>query len=290
MKPSALVSIDTTPHPDASLPFANEVEVQRFVEKHAQRILGLRVIASSLRDGHRLGDIDILDVDPRGTPVIIECKWDLVRHDVLRQLAGYAADLQRNWSSLEKRVNEVKRPALTIKKRKPILVAIGYRYDASLLIPPQSVTCLTYCYHGIAPGDGFVEHRRRGRVSIQRADGRTMSLGRHPRVSKKAETHRRLARLPEELRAAFWKLDRRLCTFEGVTVTYGGKNFVRYRLSRRQFAEAKIGLGSIQWHSCQPGPGRNRYDSVVMLTASDSGRVLRELQRAHRYWLTRPWS
>src|SRR6266446_9429247 len=155
MRTPASIPIDTTPYRDACLPFANEDEVQRFVEKHAAKILGLTVVASSLRGGHRLCDIDILGVDAHSTPVIIECKWDLVGHDVLRQLAGYADDLQGEWSSVEERICEMKNSAVAIQRREPVLVAIGYRYDRSLLAAPQSVTCLTYSYHGVALADGI---------------------------------------------------------------------------------------------------------------------------------------
>src|SRR5205809_8124201 len=100
------IAIDSTPYSAPHLPFANETEVQRFVEEHAERIFGVKVISSTRRGGHRLFGIDVLGVDAANTPFIIECKWDLVDAGAIRQLVRYREALQAGWSLFEKRVTE----------------------------------------------------------------------------------------------------------------------------------------------------------------------------------------
>src|SRR6266849_5403695 len=121
------ISVDPTQYPVEYLPFANEVELQRFVEDHAENIFGLTVISSTRRGGRRLFDIDILAVDSANTPFIFECKWDLVDIETFRQLTAYGGVLRRRWELLEQRVSEVRRQQVRMKQREPILVAIGYR-------------------------------------------------------------------------------------------------------------------------------------------------------------------
>ena len=274
------ISIDSSPRAASAVPFANEIQLQRFVEDHADDIFDLQVISSTRRGGHGLFDIDILAVDPVNTPVLIECKWDLVNAAALQQLAGYSRTLQRHWSLFEKRVSEIRGHRVHIKRREPVPVVIGYRYDPSVLDNRQGVICLTYAYHQVALLDGLIEQQQAGAVSIQPARENAMPSSRHPTVSKKSSTYRRLAPLPRDLQAAFWAVDGRLCRLEGVSVRYGGKNFVRYRVPRGQFAEAKIGPESIEWRFGQPGRWRER--SVKMLARSDAEKVFRELRRAHR--------
>lgn len=69
--------VDSTPCAAPHLPFANEDDMQGFLEEHAEQLFGLKVIASSSRDGE-LFEIDVLAVNAANTPFIIEGKWDLV--------------------------------------------------------------------------------------------------------------------------------------------------------------------------------------------------------------------
>jgi hypothetical protein len=277
------IPVDPTPRAVEYLPFANEVELQRFVEDHAKKIFGLTVVSSTRRGRRRLFGIDILAIDSGNTPFILECKWDLVDAGALRQLAAYSGVLQHSWELFEQRVSEVRRQPVRMKQREPILVAVGYRCDPSVLADTQSPICLTYAYHGVALTDKVVEERGPGRVSIQGAHEVNPS-SRHPKVSKKHAVFERLAPLPQVLQAAFWAVDGRLRGLEGVRVLYGGKNFVRYRVPRGQFAEARIGAKSIEWRSGQPGLWREpgEIGSVEMLTAADAERVFRQLQRTYR--------
>jgi RecB family endonuclease NucS len=96
--PTSSSAIDSTPHKAARLPFASEMGVQRFVEKHAQDILGVAVVASAQRGGGRLFNIDILAPDKTGRPVIIECKWDSVATKAFDQLAKYKVALRAGWN------------------------------------------------------------------------------------------------------------------------------------------------------------------------------------------------
>jgi hypothetical protein len=276
------IPIERTPQAVEYLPFASEVELQRFVEEHAEKIFGLTVVSSTRRGGRRLFDIDVLAVDSANIPFILECKWDLVSTGALRQLAAYSDVLRQNWELFEQRVSEIKRQPVRIEQRKPILVAIGYRYDP-LVLSAQSAVCLTYAYHGVTLTDKVVEARGSGKVSIQGALEKAMPSSRHPRVSKKHAVYERLAPFPRELQAAFWDVNGRLCELEGVKVVYGGKNFVRYRVPRGRFAEARIGTKSIEWCFGQPGlwgqPGES--GSAEMLTAADAARVFRALRRTY---------
>ena len=85
----------------------------------------------------------------------------------------------------------------------------------------------------------------------------------HPAVLKKDGTDERLRRRSPELRASFWDLDGRLRGLEDVTAIYF-KNVARYRVSRGQFAEAKIDPLVIRWRFAQPGSWRDS----TKLTAS----------------------
>jgi hypothetical protein len=226
MKALTSMYVDPTPYRCTHLRFANEDEVQRFLVKHARKILGVSVITTSLRGGGRLCDIDILGVDDGGTPVIIECKWDRVDAAAIGQLTAYAQALKNRWASFQKRVSELRRPKVRIKQRDPILIAIGYRYEPSVLAATPLVNCLTYRYDGTAPVGGVVERRRPGRVSIQWAHQTGMPPP-HPAVLKKDGTDERLRRRSPELRASFWDLDGRLRGLEDVTAIYF-KNVARY--------------------------------------------------------------
>jgi hypothetical protein len=277
------IPIDSTPYRSQHLPFANELEVQQFVEENAENIFGLKVISSSRRDGRGLFGIDVLAVDADNTAFIIECKWDLVTSGAIRQFVGYRKELQAGWSLFEKRVTETRHRRVVVKRREPVLVAIGYRYAPSVLSNAQSVDCLTYAYHHVTLTGDSVEEDRPGEVSIQHAHQIPMPTSRHPTVSKKNSIHEKLWHLPPALQTAFWTIDGRLHTLDAVTVMYGGKNLVRYRVPQRGFADAKIGPQSIQWCYSQCGNRKNGlpWIKVEMCTASDAARIFAMLRQAH---------
>jgi hypothetical protein len=274
--------IDSTAHSTAKAPFANEIEVQRFVEEYAKKIFGLQVILSTRRGGQRLFLIDVLAVDSENTPFIIECKWDLVNAEAIRQLVRYKKALQANWSLFEERVGKIRGRRVAIERREPCLIAIGYRYEPSILNEAPPVICLTYAYHHLKLTGEFVEQQRPGKVSVQRAHQTLMPLSRHPVVSKKGYIFERLRFLPLELQEAFWTMDGRLRDLKGVTVVYGGKNFVRYRGPLGRFAEAKIWPTSIQWNYLQSGQWKDgRLDSELMVVARDANKIINRLRQAH---------
>jgi len=269
------IPIDSAPCP-ANVPFANETQVQRFVEAHAKQILGVDVIASTERGRRRLFDIDILAIDPANRPVTIECKWDLVGESALHQLARYKAALLAGWDSFEARVSELRGIGVRVEKTEPIQIAIGYRCDPSIIGGHLlSVICLCYVYNNLELHGEVLEKRRPGKVSIHRVGDVPSPNSPHPKVSKKDATDRRLASMPMSVQQAFWSIDSKLKAL-GVAVTYGGKNFVRYRVRNALFAEAVIIAHSIQWRvtpSTQP--------IVEMRSAGDEDKVYLVLRAAY---------
>jgi len=263
------------------VPFTNEKAVRQFVEKHAEEILGLTVISVDRSGGGRLFDIDVLAVNAANTPFIIECKWDLVGAKALRQLARYKKALHAGWPLFRERVRQIRRKQVQVRKRDPVLVAIGYRYEPSVLRHPQSVVCLSYAYHHLAPTDEVVERFRPGKVSVQRADGLMPSLL-HPRVTKRFGSVKSIGRLPRALQTAFYTIDERLRRLAGVTVVYGGRPFARYRVPRSPFAEATVGPHSIQWSFAETKTwAPHQLGRVEMLAASDADKIFSLLRGAY---------
>lgn len=252
--------------------------MQQFVEENAENIFGLKVISSSRRDGGVLCKIDVLAIDTVNTPFIIECKWDLVDSGAIRQLDRYKKALLENWSLFEKRVSATRGQHVTVKRREPVLVAIGYRYEPSVLRDAQSVHCLTYTYHPATLTEDGLEEQRPGEVSIQRAHQLPMPTSRHPTVSKKNGIVERLSQLPPALQTAFKTIHDRLLTLEDVTDAYVGKHSVRYRIGRHGFAKAKIGPKSIQWQCEDPKNGRQ----WINVTPNNADRIFALLRKAHR--------
>jgi hypothetical protein len=283
-----VIPIDSTPYRSQHLPFANELEVQQFVEENAENIFRqrLKVISSSRRDGGVLCKIDILAIDAANRPFIIECKWDLVNSGAIRQLDGYKTALQANWSLFEKRVSETRGQHVTVKRREPVLVAIGYRYEPSVLNNAQSVDCLTYAYHPTTLTADGLEEQRPGEVSIHRARQLPMPTSRHPRVSKKKGIIERLSQLPPALQTAFGAIHKRLLTLDAVTAAYIGKHSVRYQVPRGGFAKAKIGLQSIEWQCGNRKDGRQV--NVEMGAGSEVDTIFTLLRKAHRAAVKRP--
>jgi hypothetical protein len=268
--------IDSTPHGSLHLPFANETEVQEFVEKYAEKIFGLKVIASTRRGERGMFKIDVLAVDAANSPFIIECKWDRVGSGANRQLFGYRKTLLDNWPLFERRVSEARGRKVTVERREPVLVAIGYRCAPSVLIDPQSVVFLTYAYHDVTLGRDVVKQQRVGKVSIQHAHQILMPKSRHPSVCKKRSTIKVVARLPPALQKAFWAIDARLCGLDAVTVVRF-KNLVNYRVRRVIFAKATISPESIRWRYGQRGV----WNDKDMLASCDAKKIFDLLHQAH---------
>jgi len=265
-----------------SVPFTTESEVRNFIEKYAENILGLTVISSDRSGGGRLFDIDILAVDAANTPFIIECKWDLVGERAFRQLAQYKEALLAGWSSFRERVRHVKGEQVQIRKRDPVLIAIGYRYEPAVLSDPQSVVCLTYAYHRLVLTDEVVERYRPGKVSIQRADPALMPSLLHPRVTKRFGSVKSIGLLPRALQTAFYKIDERIRRLAGVTVVYGGRTLARYRVPRSPFAEATVQPHSIQWSFAKTKTwAADRLGGVEMLAARDMDKIFNVLHGAY---------
>jgi hypothetical protein len=224
-------------------------------------------------------DIDILGLDGSGTPVIIECKWDRVDASALRQLAAYSRNLQLNWSWLEACGRKNGPGAASVKRRKPILVALGYRYDPSLLVTKRSVVCLTCSYHDVRVV-GEVVKQRRGKVSVQMANVRMMPSNRHPTVSKHAGTDEKLSHMPT-LRPAFWSLHARMLGLGEDVRPHHFKNVVNYHASRGQFARAKIQPESITWWFMRSRRGMT-WSTCAMRVPSDAQKLFQEAQRSYR--------
>lgn len=243
-------------------------------------MFGCQVVASTRRGRGRLFAIDVLALDNAGTPVIVECKWDRIGERAIKQLRAYRHALKRGWRAFEERVGRLRGQTPRLAWREPLLIAVGYRLDPSLKVVPPDIHFVTYSYHGVALGSGPVDLQVPGEVSFEEVSGEAARKPRHPKVVKTRATHRRLARFTEDVRRAFWEIDEALRQFGQVEVTYGGKNFVRYRGPRGRFAEAVIGDDSIEWFA---GARRsdNRTELVRMTRASDRKAVIDRLRRAY---------
>jgi hypothetical protein len=272
----AAIPLDSTPHGGLQLPFANEMEVQKFVEKYAEEDFGLKVVASTTPGKRGLFKIDVLAVDDDNNPFIIECKWDRVDRGAIQQLVSYKKSLLDNWTSFVERVSEARGMQIALKSREPVLIAIGYRFAPSVLTAANSVVCLAYAYHDVNLSGDVVKPCRSGKVSIHHAHQIPMPKCGHPSVCKKSSTIKAVARLPTQLQKAFWQIDGRLCELDAVTVVRY-KNVVNYWVPRGLFANAKIGSECIQWHYVERGVWKDKE----MFAARDTKKIFQRLCQAH---------
>ncbi len=170
MSPKMLTKIlekikDPTPLSAQCVPFVNEDEMHIFSERYVEKILGIKVIASS-RFGRNLFDIDVLAVGADNTPIIIECKWDLIDDATIRQLRRYKQALLRGWSLFEDRISEIRRERVVLKRQEPVLIALGYGYKPSVFRHRGAILCLSYVYHNVAFEYDPFKQRPRGKVSM----------------------------------------------------------------------------------------------------------------------------
>ncbi|MEA2206258.1 MAG: hypothetical protein QOE77_3034 [Blastocatellia bacterium] len=272
------------------MPFANEDETQEFVEGYFERV-GLTVIASSMRPGLRLLDIDILAVDYANT-FIIECKWNLIDTKTIHQLVRYRNLLESNQALLRKRLadNGVQ---FSDTHGKPVLVAIGYQYQPIALSEAQaeSIVCLTYTYHGlshqpcphVSPPCKTVESHLEGEVSIQVAS--FIATTPHPIVCKRRILAERAKGLPGELQNAFWVLDDKIRELSTVTAVYGKNPDAYYSVSGLVFAEARMNRKAqlIRWNSglTPKWKGRGQEGSVEMFGVRDVDKVFKLVRKAY---------
>jgi hypothetical protein len=235
--------LDSTPRVVERAPFASESGLQRFVEDHADEMLGIRVVGSSRQLGASVFKIDILGIDQNGKAWIIECKHDKVDSGALGQLHHYRSALLDDWAAVKARVAD--RHHVALSDVEPGLVLIGYRYDEK--VASGGAICLAYRYHDFEFTDDELQTQRPGHVSLQRIEGARQPTRAHPKVSKKNATSERLERLAPAVAGAFWDIDSKLQEDQRVKVKYGGKNFVRYRTRNGVFAEAVITPNAIEW-------------------------------------------
>jgi len=183
--------------------------------------------------------------------------------------------LLKRWSLFEERVREIRQQQVVVKRREPVLVALGYGYDSSILQELKSIVCLSYDYHNVTLSDDTVNEQRRGKAKIQAATpSRT-----HPPVTKRQLF---LKRCPPELREAFSRIDRTLGELDGVKAKYV-KDSARYRLPEGYFAEAKIHPKSIVWTcgTCVKWKDREQWGHCKMSADIQTDRILDRLRRAH---------
>ena len=250
-----------------SVPFASETGLQEFVEDNAEECLGVRVIASTRAGCGGLHRIDILATDEAGRPWIIECKHDLVDAAAVRQLRRYRDALVRGWAAVAPRFLQDNN-SIQSEAPDPVLALIGYRFDGS--VNDERIRCFVYKYHDISFIDDELQVQAPGRVSLQPTSGIAGPELAHPKVSKKIATSERLERFAPKLAEAFWQVDAALIRM-GARVKYGGKNFVRYSVSGRVFAEAVISDGVVTWHTTA---------SCSMNTAAETTAVIATLSAA----------
>ena len=142
MRPSH-IRINSEPRDVASLPFASESPLQRFVKEHAKDLLGLQVVGVAERGGGMISKIDIFALDHSGKPWIIECKHDLVNARAISQLRRYSATVLARWPHIRKLINLKCGPTNLEKHPRPGLMTVGFRYDQRLA-KPDDVICLAY--------------------------------------------------------------------------------------------------------------------------------------------------
>lgn len=285
------IKIDSTPFAAPSLPFANEIEVQEFFEKHAKETLGLTVIGSTRPGEGGLFKIDVLAVDDANNPYLIECKWNQVGRGAIQQLLRYRELFLEDPSFFAERLTD-RELQVTAKQRAPVLMTVGYWYRNSVLTEAEaeSIVCLTYDYHNVtfeacrhvSPPFEAVEPRPSGKVSIEWAHHHQPA--RHPIACKRHIVVKRLKRLPA-LQTAFWEIDRSVRALNGVTAIYGKNPDVSYHGPHGKFAEARFQRPeSIQWIYCQSGgwkSGERLGDE--MRAARDAKRIIEALRKAYAY-------
>lgn len=196
--------------------FANEVQLQRFVEDYVLPICGLEVISSSERPGRKLGRLDTTAVSAAGMPVIVEYKHDEVDGVAMNQLERY-----RDWLLGHRELFETACSKLgndKIRWGELHCVAVGYRFRLNQ--PPSSaeaaeVTLLHYGYRN--------DHN----VWIRQVEWGVVGGEPHPKVSKDGSLNRHLAKTTPSARLAFEELSDRLRGI-GLDQRIHGKNRVRY--------------------------------------------------------------
>jgi hypothetical protein len=286
--------LDSTPYPTPYVPFANEDDVQAFVEANIRDILGLEVIASTTRGRKRLLKIDTLAIDKSNRPYIIECKWDRVDEVAIEELTRYRLALLSSWSQFEKRVSEFRNCDVRVNRQEPVLITVGYRYKASIVAEHPSIVFLRYAYHEPEFTRDAVQERRAGKVKMDRIKGTGVSNETHPAVSKKHYTSKRLAVMPTAVQRAFETTDAKLRKLRGVNPKYDGKNSVRYYAFESLFAQAVMTSASIAWffkgsgdmsgkaRVAQANKGKGKLDFVCgMVTEGDVDEVYRLLHGAY---------
>lgn len=206
--------------------FANEVELQRFVEDNVVTQCGLEVIGSSLRGGRRLGYIDTVALHTSGILVIVEYKWDMIDRDVLNQVVRYRQWLLKHRESIDAAVLRYT-PGRRVNWVSIGIVTVGHRYHPSAVWrfgDTPFVCFLRYSYG------------TRGTISLEMIDPkkvRTAVVGaRPPSVSKDPYLDRHLARTTPAAREAFDLLRRELLRC-GFVEKIHGKKRVTYRTVHR---------------------------------------------------------
>lgn len=269
---TASVITDETPLVVQRVPFASESGLQRFVEDHAENLFGVKVIASALRGGHRLFNIDILAADPNGRPWIIECKHDLVPAAAIGQLRGYRTALIAGWANVAPHLRSRNNVSLS-DHPDPVLVLLGYRFDGGFA--HDQIARVIYRYHDVEFTDDELQTQNAGRVSLHLATEIAGPGQRHPKVSKKFAMTERLQYFAPALEDSFWRIDKELRGLsDKVKVIYGGKNFVRYNTKTGIFAEAVVGDGILEWRMTS---------SLSMHSASDEPTLLTLLRDAYEH-------
>jgi hypothetical protein len=204
-------------------------------------MLGLTVLRSSVRGGGRVFDIDLLAADGAGQPWIIECKHDRVDPSAARQVMRYREAFANGWRTIFHLFNG----ADPKRAPEPGLALVGYRFSGR--VGGEDCVRLAYRYHDIQFRNAGHEEQRPARVSIIHADRDLLFADAHPKVCKRFATTKRLQTRAPQVEDAFWRIAEFAEGLHGVTVFYGGKNFVRFSNSQRVFAEAVVEDHAVKW-------------------------------------------
>ncbi len=211
--------------------FANEGQLQRFVEDHLLEYWGLVRVCSSERPGERLGFVDTAALEASGAPTLFRYKHDLVDQGAVDQLARYHAWVEAHRAEFERAATKT-RPG-NFRWNSLNLVAIGYRFRLKNVapIPHVAIALIRYGY------------RQDKTVSLEEVPWGDLDRGRAPLFSKDAALSRHLEKTTEAGRRAFLELRRRLDAV-GLEEKIHGKNRVSYSkssvLAELQFTEGGL--------------------------------------------------
>ena len=234
-------------------PFANERQLQRFVEENLEELLGARFIRSEFVTGDRHGGrIDTLGLDEVGNPVIVEYKGDK-SESIINQGLYYLDWLLDHRGDFQVAVHAKLGPKAEISWQSPrlILIASSYtKYDS-------------YAVNRLLVNVELMRYQRYddGTFLLETVNGTLSSETKKPTVPNPTppvlpppdpnppeftlEYHR--AKTSPSAWAAFLELRDRLLALDGVEERVNQKSQITFR-STKSFAACSFKRGDVACH------------------------------------------